>query len=81
MVGPVGPALMARRKKLMLEFEKNGATCKEKAVTVQEIYDNWQIRVVKLFRMRAINLDIQFLHSKGKLIKTEDEKYYLNIGK
>ena len=73
------PVLVARRKRLMSEFEKNGAICEEKAVTVQEIYDNWQIKVIKLLRMRAITLDTKFLCRKGKLIITEDGKYYLNI--
>ena len=77
----VGPALIVRRKRLMSEFEKNGATCKEKAVTIQEVYDHWQYGFIRPLRMIALTMDIRFLCRKGKLTKTDDEQYYLNIGK
>jgi len=75
------PVLVARRKRLLSEFEKNGVTCEEKAVTLQEIHDNWQIRVISSLRMRAITLDTRFLCRRGRLIKTSEEKYYLYVNK
>ena len=81
MLQSIGPVLIARRKRLMSEFEKNGAICEEKAVTCQEIYDNWNIRVFRPLRMRAIMLDTQFLCRRHKLVKTKNEKYYLYISK
>ena len=77
----IGPVLIARRKRLMSEFEKNGAICEEKAVTIQEMHENWQIRVIKPLRMRALILDTRFLCRKGKLNKTDNEKYFLNNSK
>ena len=77
----VGPVLIARRKRLMSEFEKNGAVCEEKAVTIREMHDNWQIQVVKPLRMRALILDTRFLCRTRKLNKTNDEKYFLNSSK
>lgn len=70
-----------RRKHLLSEFQKNGATSKEKAVTVQEIYDNWDIKGFRPLRMRAIRLDTDFLCGKGKLIRTEEGKFYFYASK
>ena len=75
------PVLVARRKRLLSEFEKNGAVCEEKAVTIQEMYDSWQIRVFRPLRMRALTVDVRFLCRRGKIVKTDNEKYFLNSGK
>ena len=75
------PVLAARRKRLMSEFEKNGAIGKEQAVSIQEMYDNWQIRVFKPLRMRALTMDIRFLCRRGRLVKTDNEKYFLTSSK
>ena len=73
------PAILARRKRLISQFDENDATCKEKAVTLQEIHDKWEIKVIRPLRMRAITLDTHFLCRSGKLAKTEDGKYYLDV--
>jgi|GEM_PF-4443173 len=77
----VVPAILARRKRLVSLFEKNGAICKEKAVTLQEVHDKWGVLVIKPLRMRAITMDTRFLCRAEKLFKTEDGKYYLNVSK
>ena len=77
----VVPAVVARRKRLLSEFEKNGAVCEAKAADIQEMYDNWQIRVFKPLRMRALRLDTRFLCNRGKLVETADGKYYLSADK
>ena len=75
------PALALAAKKLLAEFTKNNATCEENAVSLQEIYDNWQVRAPRLLRMLAIKSRTRFLCRKKKLLKTEDGKYYLNTEK
>ena len=75
------PVILARRKRLVSQFEENDAICKENAVTRQEIHDKWKIRVFKPLRMWAITLDTNFLCRSGRITKTEDGKYFLNVGK
>ena len=74
----VVPVIAGRRKNLISEFKRNGATCIENAVTPQEIFDNWQLRGIRALRMQQIMMDTNFLCARGTLTKTLNEKFYLD---
>jgi hypothetical protein len=69
--------VVARRRRLLSLFKKAGATNPEKAVSVQEICEDWKLVGLRRLRNRIIVRDIGFWHRRGKLKRTEDEKYYL----
>lgn len=67
-----------QRKSLLAAFEKHGATSIETAVTVQEICEKWDIGGIDPMRSRSITENLSLLVRKGKIQKTENEKYYLS---
>ena len=82
-VFPVPAIVAGNARRLGASFVKNGITCEEKAVTIQEMYDDnsWIVGGIKPLRMRALTVALRFLCRKKKVVKTEDEKYYLVIDK
>ena len=74
----VVPILVRRRRWLMSSFKKAGAISEEKAVTVEEMVEKWWYGPKPLKKQR-IAMDLNFLSRRGKVKKTEDEKYYLVV--
>ena len=80
---PIPAIIAGNARRLRASFVKNGITCEEKAVTIQEMYDDnsWNAGGIRPLRMRALKVALRFLCRKGKVIKTADEKYYLTPDK
>jgi hypothetical protein len=82
-VSPVPAIIAGNARRLSASFIRNGITCEEKAVTIQEMYDDnsWVVGGIKLLRMRALTITLRFLCRRRKVVKTEDEKYYFAANK
>ena len=80
-VVPIPAIIAGNARRLSASFVKHGITCEEKAVTIQEIYDNnsWRVGGIRPLRMRALTVALRFLCRKRKVVKTADDKYYLCV--
>ena len=80
---PAAAIVAGNARRLGDSFVKKGITIEEKAVTIQEMYDDdsWTVGGIRPMRMRAIEVALRFLVRKKKVVKTEDDKYYLVLDK
>lgn len=70
-----------QRKRLLALFKKFNVIGVENAVTLQEINEKWGIGGIDPIRSRAIAKNIKILVLRGKIQKTDNDKYYLVVGK